>query len=84
MTLSVGRKLLWGVFALSAVLAVVDLCLIQGLFSWMILLPLVLASGLANVGVALWKKEGRSALLAGVVTAVVCVGYVALLAWSLA
>jgi hypothetical protein len=77
------RNILWGAFLVSTVLAVIDLLFIRGLFSWMILLPLVLVTGLANVGVSLWKKEGRNALLALLVTLVLCGAYVALLAWSL-
>ena len=77
------RKLLWAVFIVSCVLAAVDLLLIQGLFTWMILAPLVLVTGVANAAIALWKHEGKKALAALLPTLILCGGYVALLAWSL-
>ena len=83
MKLSAKRAVLWAVFLISCVLAAVDLLLIQGLFSWMILAPLVLVTGLANVAVSLWKRQGKAALLALVLTVLLCGAYVALLAWSL-
>ena len=83
MKLSAKRAVLWAVFLISCVLAAVDLLLIQGLFSWMILAPLVFVTGTANVAVSLWKRQGKAALLALVLTVLLCGAYVALLAWSL-
>jgi len=81
--LSGKRVILWAVFAISCVLALVDLLWIQGLFTWMILAPLVFVTGIANVAVSLWKRQGKAALLALAVTLLLCGGYAALLAWSL-
>ena len=85
MTMKISAKsaILWGVFVVSCVLALVDLLWIQGLFTWMIAAPLVLVTGIANVAVSLWKRQGKAALLALVVTVLLCGGYAALLAWSL-
>jgi len=83
MTLTISRKILWIVFYVSAALALADIALLQSLFSWMILLPLVFVTGAANVGVALWKQESRNAWLTGLTTLALCGGYIALLAWSL-
>ena len=83
MKLSAKRAVLWAVFLISCVLAAVDLLLIQGLFRWMILAPLVFVTGAANVAVSLWKRQGKAALLALVLTVLLCGAYVALLAWSL-
>ena len=78
------RTVLWVAFGVSCVLAAIDLLLIQGLFTWMIFAPLVLVTGIANMAISLWEHEGKKALLALLVTVLVCGGYVALLAWSLA
>ena len=83
MTFTITRKILWTVFFVSAALALVDIVLLQSLFSWMILLPLVFVTGAANVGVALWKQERRNAWLAGLMMLALCGSYAALLAWSL-
>lgn len=77
------RVVLWAVFAASCALAALDILFIQGLFTWMILAPLVLVTGIANAAIALWKHEGKSALVALLATLLLCGGYVALLAWSL-
>ena len=80
---SAMRTVLWVVFAISCVLAAIDLLFIQGLFTWMILLPLVFVTGIANAAIALWRHEGKKAAPALLATVVLCGGYVALLAWSL-
>lgn len=83
MNISAKRTVLWAVFIISCLLAIVDLLFIRGLFTWMIAAPLVLVTGLANVAVSLWKRQGKAALLALLVTVFLCGAYAALLAWSL-
>lgn len=83
MKLSVKRTILWAAFAVSCALALVDLLWIRGLFNWMILAPLVFVTGIVNVAVSLWKRQGRAALLALAMTLLLCGSYAALLAWSL-
>lgn len=83
MKLSVKRTILWAAFAVSCALALVDLLWIRGLFSWMILAPLVFVTGIVNVAVSLWKRQGRAALLVLAMTLLLCGSYAELLAWSL-
>ena len=83
MRTSKKRVILWAVFIVSCALALADLLFVRGLFTWMITGPLVLVTGLANMAVALWKRQGKAALLALVVTLVICGAYALVLAWSL-
>ena len=84
MKTSKKRVILWAVFIVSCALALADLLFVRGLFTWMITAPLVLVTGLANTAVSLWKRQGKAALLALVVTLVICGAYALVLAWSLA
>lgn len=81
--ISAKRAVLWGVFAVSCLLALADLLFVRGLFTWMIAAPLVFVTGIANVAAALWKREGKAALLALLITVFLCGSYAVLLAWSL-
>lgn len=83
MKCSISRSILWGVFAVAALAAAVDLLWFRGLFTWMITAPLVFVTGVANAAVSLWKRQGKAALLALAVTLVLCGGYAAVLALSL-
>lgn len=83
MKMSAKRTVLYAAFLVSCILAIIDLLLFQGLFSWMILMPLVFVTGAANVAVALWRRQGRVALLCLVVMVILCGAYAGLLAWSL-
>ena len=83
MRTSKKRVILWAVFIVSCALALADLLFVRGLFTWMITGPLVLVTGLANMAVSLWKRQGKAALLALVVTLVICGAYALVLAWSL-
>jgi NhaP-type Na+/H+ or K+/H+ antiporter len=80
---SAKRTALYAAFLISCILALVDLLFFRGLFSWMFLVPLVFITGAANVAVALWKRQGRIALLCLVVMVFLCGAYAGLLAWSL-
>ena len=83
MKMSAKRTVLYAAFLVSCILAIIDLLLFQGLFSWMILMPLVFVTGAANVAVALWSRQGKIALLCLVVMVILCGAYAGLLAWSL-
>ena len=83
MKASKKRIILWAVFIISCALALADLLFVRGLFTWMITVPLVLVTGLANTAVCLWKRQGKAALASLAVTVLLCGAYAALLAWSL-
>ena len=77
------RTILYAAFLISCILALLDLLFFRGLFSWMFLVPLVFVTGAANVAVALWRREGKAALLCLVIMVALCGAYAGLLAWSL-
>ena len=79
MNVSVKSTMLYVSFLVSCILALVDLLFFRGMFSWMLLMPLVFVTGAANVAVALWRRQGRIVLLCLSVLVFLCGAYAALL-----